>query len=192
MIELGPSDRYAAVIKSHVRRYLNEKHDVTNAEQFVEACLSHGGVKNVNVVECRFKPIHQSAQLKLNNIKKFTNFCFERHGIRVFRAWDIGEGLLLPYNKLINGVRYARFCFVLESKRKQFSHLLEVYKRLRYNIMIQNVKRLQCTFNFIIFVKSPKNFKEGHKISSGFCGLQRISEVIMALRYFKLSFTIEI
>ncbi|CAF4478486.1 unnamed protein product [Rotaria sp. Silwood2] len=47
----GSSDRYAAIMKSHVRRYLNEKHDVTNAEQFVEACLSYGGVKTVNVVE---------------------------------------------------------------------------------------------------------------------------------------------
>ncbi|CAF3133184.1 unnamed protein product, partial [Rotaria sp. Silwood2] len=28
----GSSDRYAAIMKSHVRRYLNEKHDVTNAE----------------------------------------------------------------------------------------------------------------------------------------------------------------
>ena len=37
---LGSSDRFVAVIKSHVRRYLSEKHDVTNAEQFVETCLS--------------------------------------------------------------------------------------------------------------------------------------------------------
>ena len=100
----GSSDRFAAVIKSHVRRYLNEKHDVTNAEQFVEACLSHGGVKNVNVVECRFKSIPQSAKFQLNNIKKFRNFCFERHGLRLFRAWNIGEGMLVPYNKLIFGV----------------------------------------------------------------------------------------
>ncbi|CAF1277391.1 unnamed protein product [Rotaria sordida] len=99
----GSSDRFAAILKSHVRRYLNEKHDVTNAEQFVEACLSYGGVKNVNVVECRLKPVRQSAKFQLNHIKKFRNFCFERHGIRVFRAWDIGEGVLLPYNKLIYG-----------------------------------------------------------------------------------------
>ncbi|CAF3133213.1 unnamed protein product [Rotaria sp. Silwood2] len=99
----GSSDRYAAIIKSHVRRYLNEKHDVTNAEQFVEACLSYGGVKTVNVVECQFKPVHQSAKFQFNNIKQFRNFCFERHGIRVYRAWDVGEGSLLPYIKLING-----------------------------------------------------------------------------------------
>ena len=77
-----------------------------NAKQFVEACLSYGGVKNVNVVECRFKPVHQPAKFQLNNIKKFQNFCFERHGIRVFRAWNIGEGLFFPYSQLVYGVSH--------------------------------------------------------------------------------------
>ena len=36
----GPCDRYAAVIKSNVRRYLNENHNVTTASEFVEACES--------------------------------------------------------------------------------------------------------------------------------------------------------
>lgn len=102
---MGSSDRYAAVIKSHVRRYLNEKHDVTNAEQFVEACLSYGGVKDVNAVECQFKPSHKTARFQFSNIKQFRNFCFERHGIRAFRAWDVGDGSLLSYDKLIHGVR---------------------------------------------------------------------------------------
>lgn len=104
-IDLGSSDRFAAVIKSHVRRYLNEKHDVTNAEQFVEACRSYGGVKNVNVVECRFRPVRQSMKFHFINIKKFRNFCYERHGIRVFRAWNIGEGQFFRYDQVIPGVR---------------------------------------------------------------------------------------
>ena len=40
----GPYDRYAAVIKSNVHRYLNENHNVTTASEFVEACHSHKGV----------------------------------------------------------------------------------------------------------------------------------------------------
>lgn len=77
----GSSERFAAVIKSHVRRYLNENHDVTDAEQFVEACLSYGGVKNVNVVECRLLPSRQSATFKLKDVKKYRNFCFESRGL---------------------------------------------------------------------------------------------------------------
>ena len=95
------------MLKSHVRGYHNEKHDVTNAEQSVEACLSYGGVKSVNVVECRFVPAQQKAKLELKNIKQLHNVCYERKGIRVFRAWDIGEGLLLPYRKLNTEVSYA-------------------------------------------------------------------------------------
>ena len=96
---VGPSDRYAAILKWHVRRYLNEKHDVTNAEQFVEACRSHDGVRSVSVVECRLIPNKGKRKFELKNMKQLHNFCYERHGIRVFRAWDIGEGLLIPYGK---------------------------------------------------------------------------------------------
>ncbi|CAF5161607.1 unnamed protein product, partial [Rotaria sp. Silwood1] len=44
----GPSYRYAAVLKSHIRRYLNEGHDVSTTAQFVAACTSYDGVKNVH------------------------------------------------------------------------------------------------------------------------------------------------
>lgn len=105
---LGPSDRFASVIKSHVRRYLNEKHDVTNAEQFVEACQSYGGVKYVNVVECRFRQQHGTAKFRFEKVKRFRNFIFQRDGIRAHRAWNIGEGLLFSYANLIEGVSNSR------------------------------------------------------------------------------------
>ena len=92
------------MIKGHVRRYLNEKHDVVNAKQFVEACQSYGGVKSVNAVECRLETHHQSAKFHFSNVKKFRNFCFERNGIRAYRAWDVGEGVFFSYSKLVIGV----------------------------------------------------------------------------------------
>lgn len=92
------------MIKSHVRRFLNEKHDVVNAKQFVEACQSYRGVKNVNAVECRLEATRQSAKFHFTNVKKFRNFSFEREGIRAYRAWDIGEGVFFSYNKMISGV----------------------------------------------------------------------------------------
>ncbi|CAF2038615.1 unnamed protein product [Rotaria magnacalcarata] len=48
----GPCDRYAAVIKSNIRRYLNENHNITSASEFVEACHSHKGVKGVLALGC--------------------------------------------------------------------------------------------------------------------------------------------
>ncbi|CAF4334650.1 unnamed protein product, partial [Rotaria magnacalcarata] len=43
----GPCDHYVVVIKSNIRRYLSENHNVTNASEFVEKCHSHNGVKGV-------------------------------------------------------------------------------------------------------------------------------------------------
>ena len=159
-IDLGSSDRFAAVLKSHVRRYLNEKHDVGNAEQFVEACLSHGGVKNVDVVECQFSPGHQSAKFQLNNIKKFRNFCFERHGVRAFRAWDIGDGLVLPYNKLIDGVRnWIAFSFLPKTYMMYLFRFSWHPMHPRENNGLQNFKSLQETSRFQETLKSFKRFQ---------------------------------
>ena len=55
-------------------------------------------------MECRLEPRHQSAKFHFSHVKKFRNFEFERHGIRVYRAWDIGEGMFFSYAKLIEGV----------------------------------------------------------------------------------------
>ena len=38
----GPADRMSATCKNHIRRYINEGHDVTNAQQMKTAILSHG------------------------------------------------------------------------------------------------------------------------------------------------------
>ncbi|KAK3734709.1 hypothetical protein QZH41_011297, partial [Actinostola sp. cb2023] len=45
----GPCDRKAATVKAHVRRYVNEGHDVQNAQQFQQAMLANGGVSGVRV-----------------------------------------------------------------------------------------------------------------------------------------------
>lgn len=48
----GPCDRKAATIKSHIKIYLNEGHDVETAEQMVQAIESGGGVPGVRVTLC--------------------------------------------------------------------------------------------------------------------------------------------
>jgi len=45
----GPCDRKAATIKTHVRQYINESHDVLTAHDFKEAMLSHGEINGVRV-----------------------------------------------------------------------------------------------------------------------------------------------
>lgn len=45
----GACDRKAATIKGHVRRHINEGHDVVTTADFKNAILSHGGVSGVRV-----------------------------------------------------------------------------------------------------------------------------------------------
>ena len=39
----------AITAKSHIRMYINEGHDVTNAQQMKNALISYGGVEGVRV-----------------------------------------------------------------------------------------------------------------------------------------------
>ena len=45
----GACDRKAATVKAHVRRYVNEGHNVVTAQEFHDTMLSHRGINSVRV-----------------------------------------------------------------------------------------------------------------------------------------------
>ena len=71
----GPCDRKAACIKAHIRRFINEGHDVTTAQQFRDAILSSGGVSRVRVVVVDAAPLKDNP-LKWDGISLQNNFEF--------------------------------------------------------------------------------------------------------------------
>ncbi|KAK3737064.1 hypothetical protein QZH41_003696 [Actinostola sp. cb2023] len=90
----GPCDRKAAAVKAHVRRYVNEGHDVQNAQQFQQAMLANGGVSGVRVA------IVDAAALMLkyvNGDKKYqshdvtvnvgSGYVYQQTGLLRFRVW---------------------------------------------------------------------------------------------------------
>ena len=79
----GPCDRYAAVIKSHVRRFLNEKHNVTTANEFVEATYASNGIRGVFAYETRLNKDSSNFSPQLPKISLMHNFSFDLHGICV-------------------------------------------------------------------------------------------------------------
>ncbi|CAF1232847.1 unnamed protein product, partial [Didymodactylos carnosus] len=93
-------DRYAAVIKGNIRRYLNGKHNVTNAAEFVEACHSYNGVKGVQAFECHLLRSEKESTATFPKITSVNNFRFEKNGIRVHRTWKVGGGKLIPWKDL--------------------------------------------------------------------------------------------
>ena len=52
----GACDRKAATVKAHVRRYVNEGHNVVTVREFHDAMLSHRGI---TVCEWLLSPVPQ-------------------------------------------------------------------------------------------------------------------------------------
>ena len=89
----GACDRKGATIKAHVRRYVNEGHDVINAQEFKTAILSNGGVTGVRVtVVDAAVAACELPQVKLDGVSILNNFEFLGDTVKVWRAFDVGKG----------------------------------------------------------------------------------------------------
>ena len=89
-------DRKIAPMKAHIRRYVNEKHDVLTAEDMKRALESHGGTKGcrVAVAEVNLSNENKKASKGIDGISLLNNFAFEQDGIRAWKAYAIGPGKL--------------------------------------------------------------------------------------------------
>ena len=91
----GPADRMSATCKNHIRRYINEGHDVTTAEQMKEAILSHGGVEGVRLVVVDVAIQETPEKRKITGINELNNFEYRDRGVLGRRAYGIGTGPLI-------------------------------------------------------------------------------------------------
>ena len=89
----GACDRKAATIKAHVRRYVNEGHDVQNTQEFNTAILSNGGVTGVRVAVVDVAVAAcELPQLKLHGVSMLNNFEFSSDAVTVWKTFDVGQG----------------------------------------------------------------------------------------------------
>lgn len=104
----GSADRLAATCKCHIRLFVNEGNDVTNAEEMKNALLSHGGVEGVRVAVVPCIDDSFVAQLdKIPGISKLNNFEFKGRNIVTWRAYDVGKGKRISLSK----IQGNRVCF---------------------------------------------------------------------------------
>ena len=95
-------DRRIASMKTHIRRWVNEGHDVTTAEEMKIALQSHGGVRG-----CRFAVVEidktkvNGEVAKIPGISFLNNFQFYEDGFRSWKAYQIGNGHFYSYASLI-------------------------------------------------------------------------------------------
>lgn len=91
-------DRILCPMKSSIRTYCNEGHDVLTAVDMRNALTEHpvkGTTAAVSVVK------ESEKSLSVNKIEQFSslhNFQYEDSGLRVWKCYDIGKGKFLPYD----------------------------------------------------------------------------------------------
>ena len=92
----------AAPIKAHVRRYINEGHDVLTARDFKDDVLSYGGVKGVRValVTDASQQPQQEFSGRWSGISFLNNFLYQKDCVTVWKAFDIGQGNTIPWSQL--------------------------------------------------------------------------------------------
>ena len=98
----GPCDRKAATIKTYVRQYINESHDVLTAHDFKEAMLSHGGINGVRVT--LVTDVLEKPQQEMTGcwevISIFNNFLYQEDCVTVWKAYNIEAGKNIPWSQL--------------------------------------------------------------------------------------------
>ena len=94
-------DRKTAAMKAHTKRCVNEKHDVVTAEDMKVALESHGGIKGCRAAVVEVDTTRErNKDSKIPGISVLNNFQYEECGIRVWKAYNIGPGRLIPYSGL--------------------------------------------------------------------------------------------
>ena len=94
-------DRILCPMKSAIRRYCNEGHDVLSAKD-MRTALSERPVRGTTACVCSVNESQETLEVKkIENFSRYHNFKFESNGIRVWRAYGVGQGRLIPYQDII-------------------------------------------------------------------------------------------
>lgn len=151
----GAADRLAATCKAHVRAFVNEGNDVTNASQFKDALLSRGGIQGVRVacLQAIVEMTSGEGSPKIPNISKLNNFEFHEKYIRVWRSYGIGKGKEIKISQQSTGItnsftnamiklhiRFHSYTFICHSSTIsliiQFSFLIHLFNRSDFHSYI--------------------------------------------------------
>lgn len=130
----GPCDRKAANIKAHIRRHLNEGHDVDTPEEMYKAITSGDGVRGVRVALVDASSVSSISTGKLDGISKLNNFSYSNNGLTYWRQYEIGEG-----------------------KTQKWSTLKGISMQCWQYILAQTSKVARHAFNFILYVSCQHN-----------------------------------
>ena len=90
-------DRILCPLKSSIRMYCNEGHDVLTAVDMRDALIQHPG-KGTSATVCVVNESRKTLSVKkMEQFSSFHNFEYEADGLRVWKCYGIGDGKYIPY-----------------------------------------------------------------------------------------------
>ena len=108
-------DRILCPMKPSIRLYCCEGHAVLTASDIKEALQQHpvkGTTTSVNVVD---ESKQDFVMAKLQKFGSYNNFKFEATGVRTWKADDVGEGIMFPYNTMCVTLQFTLEPFICDS-----------------------------------------------------------------------------
>lgn len=83
--------------KTHVRRNVNEGHNVQNCKDLKEVMLSGGGINSVRValVDAGSEGKCVIPQIKLARVNSLINFQYSGQGVIAWKAFEFRQGKLI-------------------------------------------------------------------------------------------------
>ena len=95
-------DRILCPLKTSIRKFCDEGNDITTAAQMRYALKERpvrGTTASVNIVNAEANELEIK---KVEGFSAFHNFRFEHDGVRVWKAYEMGDGKLIPYERWQN------------------------------------------------------------------------------------------
>ena len=93
--------RILCTMKSSIRRYCDEGHDITCAAHMRTALLERA-VRGVTASVCAIDKKKKNLSIqKINGFSKLHNFKYDDKGLRVWRAYEVGQGKLIALENVI-------------------------------------------------------------------------------------------
>ena len=95
----GACDRKVATVKSHMKIFHDEGNNIESASDMKAAILSSGGVPAVNVSVSGPPDNSEFPKIEIKGVSSYTNVEYTRSGFKVWKAYNIREGKVIPRNK---------------------------------------------------------------------------------------------
>ena len=153
----GSCDRKAASLKNKMKVYLNSGDNIKTPEQMKQGIESSGGTPGERATCCGPQAMSSLPGIKLKGISFLNNFKYTEQGMRVWKAYSIGEGQLikwgelsLPLNNLLKEIKTK----VSSTENPENSFL--TISASRHKIMIVILKAMLSREKLHVYFCTPK------------------------------------